>query len=470
MHVHLRGAMAGWGRSVANLPYTNIAILLLVAGLCAFIYTAQKGLHSIEQIRLHNEARSAALQNTTLLAETLSLLKDVEVGQRGFIITGDEAFLSPYHEARKRFGETYSKLTHVLESDDRPIKYSHERLDKLVHERIEHASYTIEQRRILGELLLANTMLFVEGKRMMDEIRQEISLLQADQNAISEAHIELAREVQRRSFNLNYQICVGAALLLLLSGIFLVREKRRRDIAETQLRTTNLALEERIGERTAQLQAALQRIQTFALEQDQNIETERRRLAREVHDQLGQVFTSLKLVLLGAKKSAADFSAEKLDELAQLLDEGIHVSRRISAELRPALLDDFGLAAALQHYAQQFNKQGGPQMRVVVRDDQLLSPLQANQLFRILQEAAANVRRHAHAESIEVEGRRDGDQHYCFSIADDGIGPQPIRSDASGVRNMRERSALAGGTFRFGPGTSKGTTVVIHLTLDEEFQ
>lgn len=463
-----RGAPTRIKEIFSNLPYTNVAIFLLLLGMCSFIYTAQKGLESIGQIKLHNDASRAALQNSILLTETMSLLKDVESGQRGFMITGDESFLAPYKEARDQFGETYRQLSDVLESDERDTRYSHEQLDGLVNARIQHAAYLIDERRLKGAAILQDPSLFVEGKLVMDKIRAEIGQLQADQLAFSDRSIQMAREVQRRSFNLNYWISISATVLLVLSAVFLIREKRIRDRAEANLRSANATLEERISERTAQLQTALQRIQTFAIEQEESIESERRRLAREVHDQLGQVFTSLKLVMLGVKDAGPEAMKEKCEEFTQLLDDGIVVSRRISAELRPALLDDFGLAAAVEHYAQVFGKRGGPQMTVVIEQDSVLSSLQANQLFRILQEAATNILRHAKADSILVEGGIDEHDMYRFSITDNGIGPQPIRSDASGVRNMRERAALVGGHFQFGPAARKGTMIVVTLPVHDE--
>lgn len=453
---------------IANLPYTNVAIFLLLVGMCSFIYTAKKGLESIEQIELYNATGRSALQNSILLTETMSLLKDVESGQRGFIITGDETFLAPYKEARDQFGETYRRLTTVLESDERETRYSHDHLDRLVTARIQHAAYLIDERRNKGEMILQNASLFVEGKLIMDQIRAEIGQLQEDQLAYSERSNAMAREVQRRSFNLNYWIAISATALMIVSAIFLIREKRIRDRAQEKLSSANATLEQKIGERTAQLQTALQRIQTFAIEQEESIESERRRLAREVHDQLGQVFTSLKLVMLGVKDAPPEVVKEKCEEFTQLLDEGIVVSRRISAELRPALLDDFGLAAAVEHYAQQYCKRGGPKMTVVIEHDSVLTALQANQLFRILQEAATNILRHAKADSILVEGGLDEHERYRFAITDNGIGPQPIRSDASGVRNMRERAALAGGNFQFGPAARKGTMIVVTLPVHVE--
>ena len=159
-----------------------------------------------------------------------------------------------------------------------------------------------------------------------------------------------------------------------------------------------------------------------------------------------------------------------LDELLALADENIAVARAISAALRPPLLDDLGLAAALAHHAKGLERQGQLAVQVEVRDEQRLDAEQRNQLFRILQEAATNVLRHAKASRLEIRGSADaaadsGAGSYCLEIIDDGIGPGQVRPDASGLRNMRERAALAGGSLGFGPGPRGGTRVAVCLPL-----
>lgn len=456
--------------SVRPLPffsdYTNLAVFLLLLGLCSFVFTATRGLHSIEQIDLHNQASRHALQNTILIGETMSLLKDIETGQRGFLLTGDESFLAPYKQARQNFDKTYEKLTSRLLSDSR-LDAAHQRLDLLVRQRIQHAEILIGERRTKGAAILQDPSLYVEGKHLMDEIRVEMGALQKSQMEASDTRIRQAADVQSRSLNLNFWLSIWGSLLLFVSALFLIREKRIRALAQQKLKNANAALENMVQERTRQLQSALQRIKRFASELDQSIETERRRLAREVHDQLGQVFTSLKMLILGLKNVPPDALAQKSEEVSHLLDEGINTARRISSELRPPLLDDFGLAAAIEHYAEAFSRRGGPKMTASIGQDNILSAAQANQLFRILQEAAANTLRHAQARSISVEGGQQ-DEHYRFSICDDGIGPQPIRKDASGVRNMRERAALAGGKFAFGAAEPRGTLVTITIPLQRE--
>lgn len=454
-------------KPILSSGHTGLAIFLLFIGLCSFIYTATKGLQSIEQIDLHNQASRQALQNTILIGETMSLLKDIETGQRGFMITGDEAYLLPYKHAHNLIDQTNKKLKASL-TEERADGYSQTRLDDLMKRRIHHAEVLIDLRRQKGAAILDDPSLFGEGKQMMDEIRQEIAFLQNDQMSLSAHRIHQAEDVQERSMTLNFWLSIWGTALLFVSAMFLIREKRIRDLAQLKLKNANEMLERVVHERTLQLQHALQRIKKFAMELDENIETERRRLAREVHDQLGQIFTSLKLVMMGVKgEHTPETIKEKVDEIAGLLDEGVNVARRISAELRPALLDDFGLSAAIEHYAEAFTKRGGPAMTIDVSHDSALTPQQANQLFRIFQEAATNVLRHAHAERMWIDGKFENNS-YRFTIIDDGVGPKQIRKDASGVRNMRERATLIGGTFEFGPAEDQGTKITVLIPLQLE--
>lgn len=253
-----------------------------------------------------------------------------------------------------------------------------------------------------------------------------------------------------------------ALVLGLLGGAYtlLWSEHVRRQRAEQRLRASHEQLEATVKARTAELEESRLRLRDLAIRLDESIEAERRRLAREVHDQLGQTLTVLKLQtrrLLPLDNASAEFD--------ELLDEAITTSRRIAAELRPPLLDDLGLAAALSQLA----KQHGAGASVNVEDDHVLSLRQAEQLYRIAQEAVTNVLRHADAEHLRIRGGAT-DALYLLSIEDDGVGmaAAPARSGALGILGMRERAQLAGGECRWLNSPSGGTQVEIRLPLARE--
>ena len=223
-------------------------------------------------------------------------------------------------------------------------------------------------------------------------------------------------------------------------------------------------LESMIDDRTEEVRAARDRLQSFAKQLDDSIEAERRRLAREVHDQFGQIATGTKLVVQQLARDHPELPPEKVAMLTGLLDESITMARRIATELRPPLLDDLGFAAAVSHFAGRLSQPGRIEIEPHIDDDEQLGSDQANQLFRIVQEATTNALRHAQATHVKVTGCVFRGQ-YVLRVADNGIGPQPVRADASGLRNMRERASLVGGSFDFGPGERVGSEVVARIPI-----
>lgn len=444
---------------------TTVAALLLTAGTTAFVATAVGEHRSVAELVQRSDARAHALEAQLLLRRTGALLIDLETGQRGFLITGEAAFLEPYERARLEWAATYGALRTHLVPAGQPPPEGLVRLDRLSQQRIAQMARNIARRWSEGEIVLKDLPSYVEGKRVMDEIRGEIASLEEAQGRLIAAAERDAQDVQRTTARLAAILPAIGSLLIVGAVLALLYERRRRDRAEAALKEANNALESQVAVRTAELRAALERIQHFATELDAGVEAERKRLAREVHDQVGQVATAIKMLVLGMRKRLPPGHEDEVGELLSLADESIATARQISAALRPPLLDDFGLAAALDHYAKGLARQSGLEIEVAIADDAALSAMQANQLFRIAQEAATNALRHAHARKLLLRGGPQIDC-YSFEVIDDGRGPGDLRADASGLRNMRERAAMAGGRFEFGPAAGGGTRVGVLLALD----
>jgi signal transduction histidine kinase len=243
-----------------------------------------------------------------------------------------------------------------------------------------------------------------------------------------------------------------------------LRERRQRIALELALREANRTLEARVAERTAALESARAQLSRFAAEQERAIEAERRRLSREVHDQIGQVFTALKLILASLPRT--DFPPGQAEALDRALEMGIASTRRVTAVLRPPLLDDLGLGAALRHFAEDLGRAAGLAVTVDIADDEGLDEVARLGLFRIAQEAVTNVLRHAAAAKLEISGRRDGDA-YLFCIADDGRGydPATVRPGAIGIVGMRERAALLGAQCAIAAAPGDGVAITLRLPL-----
>ncbi|MDR7334876.1 CHASE3 domain-containing protein [Roseateles asaccharophilus] len=441
---------------------------LLIAAFLAFVGTAGGAKYSLDDLAARDAERSDALRLQTELQRLMTLLVDVETGQRGFIITGQQPFLRPYEDALAELGTLRGSLMPRLkDSGIHPDMLK--QLNLLINMRLGQAKQVIERRMTGGDAVARDLSAYVDGKRVMDDLRFQVEQLAQEQQRRVATVDRLTQDVQERTTWLTH-LLMGVGLVTLgLAVAMLYREHRLRDQAEIALRDANAGLESQVAQRTEALSRALLRIRSFASELDRSIETERRRLAREVHDQIGQVGTAIKMLSLSLRAKLAPRTEPLLDELQELADESIRSARQISAALRPPLLDELGLEAALGHYLQALGRQTGLKTELALDDADMLSRDQANPLFRIVQEACTNVLRHAQANTLRVAGRpyaedqRDG---YELEVLDNGRGPGGTRADASGLRGMRERAALAGGVFDFGPALGGGTRVRVWVPLE----
>lgn len=229
-----------------------------------------------------------------------------------------------------------------------------------------------------------------------------------------------------------------------------------------------------------ELETSRQELQALARRLERVREDERRRMAREIHDELGQALTALKLdvVWLQAHLPAGSETLVRFAERMQgLIDLTVGQVRRIAAELRPGVLDDLGLAPAVDWYAEEFARRTGITPVITVRGvERDVDGERATALFRILQEALTNVARHAGARTVQIVldlGPAEG----VLEVRDDGRGirDHEVRGVGSmGLAGMRERAAALGGAVtveRLGErGGGGGTAVRARLPLREGTQ
>lgn len=447
--------------------YSLLSLSLLVATFVAFLGTAVGASQSLGELLARDAQRSQALHTQAELQRLLMLLVDIETGQRGFIITGQQPFLRPYEDAVGELSDLRAGLRVRLPLQGVDVK-AFSRLDGLVDERLAQARQAIARRLADGGAMMRDLSAYVDGKRVMDELRFQIEqLAREQQRRIADAD-EATQVVSLRTSRLTRLLPGVGLVTLAVAAALLLREHRLRDRAEAALRDANAGLERQVGQRTQDLSLALARIRSFAVEMDRGIETERRRLAREVHDQVGQVGTAIKMLTLSLRAKLAPRSEPLVDELQELSEEAIRAARHISAELHPPLLDELGLEAALDHHLKALQRHAPIVAKLDLCNADTLSAEQAGPLFRIVQEACTNVLRHAQASTLKVVGRPSTDRGvpgYELDVVDDGRGPGSVRPDAAGLRNMRERAELAGGHFEFGPAPERGARVRVWLPL-----
>ena len=203
------------------------------------------------------------------------------------------------------------------------------------------------------------------------------------------------------------------------------------------------------------------------------LERERTRLAQELHDNLTQKLTvvSLELSLLdGNLSSEQELSrariSGKIKEIGLLINDMIHSLRRIKAELRPKVLDEFGLVAALEWESEVFSKRRRIECRFHAEPEDMEVPSHlSTELFRMFQEILANVAVHAKAHRVQVDLKQER-SWLILQAKDDGLGitPEQMASSKSvGLLELRERTAALGGELRIHGTPGAGTTVVIRV-------
>ncbi len=197
-------------------------------------------------------------------------------------------------------------------------------------------------------------------------------------------------------------------------------------------------------------------------------EEERTRIAREIHDELGQALTGLKMDLswFASRLDNQPALVERSAGMLKLIDSTVHAVRRLSTELRPAILDSLGLIPAIEWLAQEFEKRTGIECDFVSADDDLsLDQDKTTALFRICQEALTNVTRYAGATAVHIVLETE-DGQVLLQISDNGRGiteKEKKATNSFGLLGMRERARLLGGTFEVAGEAGKGTTLTVRV-------
>lgn len=196
-------------------------------------------------------------------------------------------------------------------------------------------------------------------------------------------------------------------------------------------------------------------------------EAERRRVARELHDEVGQTLTAMLLQIEGLAGEVPDGVRAELDELRETARTGAEDVRRIAQRLRPEALEELGLQAALLALVTGFAEQSDVRVERRVDRDLPLSPEDELVVYRIAQEALTNVVRHAGAREASLALRLEGDT-VVLQVTDDGRGVTPVELESSlGIRGMRERALLIGASLAIESAPGTGTFVTLRVPRED---
>jgi signal transduction histidine kinase len=218
-------------------------------------------------------------------------------------------------------------------------------------------------------------------------------------------------------------------------------------------------------------QVAMQReqFQALAVRLRRAREEERTKVSRDLHDQIGQILTAIKLDLTWMSRRLPGAGQEFDDRIKGaigLVNDGVRSVRKICSGLRPGVLDDVGLAAAIEWQANEFAARTGIRCDVSVPTSHLaLNGEQATEFFRIFQECLTNVMRHAEAKSVHVLLCEEQDA-ILLMVADDGRGfCEAETSNSLGFLGMKERADVCGGVLQIKSSPGNGTTITLRVPV-----
>jgi signal transduction histidine kinase len=209
----------------------------------------------------------------------------------------------------------------------------------------------------------------------------------------------------------------------------------------------------------------------FAVAVNTALEEEKARVARELHDELAQSLTALKMDAIWVRDNAAapEALSAKLADMLEVLDNTIAATRRIAADLRPMLLDDLGLVPAIEWLVDNFTQRCGVACKLSVDEELELREPYATAVFRIVQESLANVAKHAGATEVVVAIGKVPCA-VTLTVRDNGCGfstTAPRKRQSLGLMGLRERAELLGGCVAIDSALGHGTCVEAHIPVQE---
>lgn len=282
--------------------------------------------------------------------------------------------------------------------------------------------------------------------------------------------LDRRRALERESRQARLALVAGGlAVMLLLAAAFamVIRDNRQRKLAEEELKRSNEALESRVAARTVDLRLAEGRQRELSRRLLRVQEEERRALARELHDEIGQQLGAIKLNLKALSAGRSERNAARIQDGLSIVDATISQIRDRALDLRPALLDDLGLAAALDWLCHQQEQRSGITIALDSKPLPILPPDLTTAIYRVVQEGITNALKHSAATRIDISIYAD-DNHVKLAISDNGRGFDRLSvAPGVGLPGMRERVETLGGRLGLESSAGLGTRIDVNFDLTE---
>jgi signal transduction histidine kinase len=443
-------------------------IALLVLGAAATIALAVLFEAGAGRLRLASAAGVRSQTSLALAHEVFSLALDAESGLRGYLLTGRKIYLEQYNAALPVLDKQLQRLrAQTMEAGDDEQIARVGRMNNLFGQVIAAMATSIALAERQGREAARSLFEADIGRKLIDDLRAQVEAFdRAEQLRIARRNVEWDRDVELARAGMAFATLLELMLITIIF-VLIIRDAKRRERAQAELVTHKQQLEATVAERTAALQRAYRDLQEVR-------ENEKSKLARDIHDELGSILVALKMDASWVERRLARAEpavTEKLGRMLTTLDEGVAIKRRMIEELRPSLLDNLGLGAALEWQANEVCRRANLDCHVKIPENELpIAKEVAIALFRIVQEALTNVLRYANAKNLWLElapapgGAR-------LTIRDDGVGLTAAVPDSKlshGIPGMRERVISLGGEFSIHGVEGSGTTIEIFVPFTQE--
>ncbi len=445
--------------------YVAVPPILMASILISLFFVTGAG-----QARL--QLASGQLQTAAARVLAVDDLEDAVLRAQGdlrsYLLTDDARYLGAYRTASTDIEPRLAALRHAYVGAPPVLAVVH-RLDEAVGKR-------------LGELGVAlglhdsadpgRAVTYIKSKVGMQTSRDIAAAIDELRREASRERVEAATHWESSLRWSRWITTAGTIVNLLLVGVtsrLVYRDMRRRALLTAELRDQNLQLEREVEARTRELVELSTHLQSVA-------EREKASLARELHDELGGLLVGARMDISWAERQLApgeEDLRQRLARIQQTLAAGVDLKRRIVEELRPTLLDNVGLFAALRWQLEETCGRAGIRCSEYYPDQEPPLTSQATiALFRIAQESFLNIVKHSGADAVEVALDVDEDM-VVLRITDNGGGIPAERFNAigsHGLASMRHRVRALGGRFEVGGAPAGGTVVVARIPVSNALQ
>jgi len=398
-----------------------------------------------------NVART--LEALEKVRQTTNAIYVAESAQHNYILTHSPAYLATYKEMKDLLPKRLAESAALI-SDDPVQRANLDRVRAAATRRFAEMDASIQAAGASPPVAAPGD----EGTSFFAEARSSIQSLLNEEGRLLQQRRGLAASAYLQGQAVTLASNAVIAFALIAFYLLMRRNLRERDMALEALERSNAALERRVTERTNELSQLSRHLLNVR-------EGEKKSIARDLHDEFGSYLTAINMDVSRVRDKIAAAEPEqsaRLDRTLGLLNHAIEMKRRLISDLRPSILDNLGLGAALEQYIDDWSRYTG--ISTTFRHEGDLDTAEEGcpiAIFRVFQEAMNNVAKHSQATEVVASIRREGDQ-VVFEIADDGIGISDearSRPGTHGLLGIRERVLAYNGHLEFARGPRGGTVI-----------